>query len=110
MTRRKDAKSNGNMRVNQARYFLALCEERSFTRAGSRCGIAQSSMTNAIKALEREFGGPLFFRKPEIALTALGQAVHPYLFRIAEAAELASAAAKQVRRARTQSARTDASP
>jgi hypothetical protein len=31
-----------------ARYFLALCEERSFTRAGSRCGIAQSSMTNAI--------------------------------------------------------------
>jgi DNA-binding transcriptional LysR family regulator len=88
------------MQMNQVRYFLALCEERSFTRAGRRCGIAQPSMTNAIGALEREFGGALFYRKPQIALTALGRAVYPYLDDIAKTADLARAAAQTMLNAR----------
>ena len=43
-------------------YFLVLCEERHFTRAAQRCGIAQPSLTNAIKRLEALFGGSLFER------------------------------------------------
>jgi transposase-like protein len=35
------------MEMHQIRYFLALCEERSFTRAGRQCGISQPSLTNA---------------------------------------------------------------
>jgi DNA-binding transcriptional LysR family regulator len=46
-------------------------------------------VTRAVIALERELGGALFQRKPAIALTALGQGLHPYLQRIAENADLA---------------------
>jgi DNA-binding transcriptional LysR family regulator len=50
---------------------------------------SQPSLTNAIIRLEQELGGPLFERKPAVALTVLGHAVHPYLQRIAENADLA---------------------
>jgi LysR family transcriptional regulator, hydrogen peroxide-inducible genes activator len=82
------------MQMQQIRYFLALCEERSFTRAAKRCGVSQPSLTNAIMALEQELGGALFQRKPLVALTVLGQAVHPYLDRIAENAARAREAAQ----------------
>jgi hypothetical protein len=51
------------MQMQQIRYFLALCEERSFTHAAKRCGVSQPSLTNAILALEQELGGVLFQRK-----------------------------------------------
>jgi DNA-binding transcriptional LysR family regulator len=66
------------MQMQQIRYFLALCEERSFTRAAKRCGVSQPSLTNAIIRLEQKLGGALFQRKPLVALTVLGHAVHPY--------------------------------
>jgi hypothetical protein len=50
------------MEMHQVRYFLALCEERNFTRAAKRCGVSQPSLTNAIKRLEAELGGSLFHR------------------------------------------------
>jgi DNA-binding transcriptional LysR family regulator len=53
------------MQMNQVRYFLALCEEQNFTRAAKRCGVSQPSLTNAIKRLERTFGGPLFYQIEE---------------------------------------------
>ena len=71
------------MQMQQVQYFLALCEELSFTRAARRCGISQPSLTSAIGALERELGGALFSRKPSIALTGLGRIVRPYLDEIA---------------------------
>ena len=77
------------MQMHQIRYFLALCEERSFTLAARRSGVSQPSLTNAISALERELGGALFQRRPVIALTALGQAMQPYLKQIAQAADQA---------------------
>jgi LysR family transcriptional regulator, hydrogen peroxide-inducible genes activator len=82
------------MQMHQIRYFLALCEERNFTRAARRCGISQPSLTNAIIGLERELGGALFQRKPVIALTVLGHAVHPYLDRIAQNVDHARDAAQ----------------
>ena len=75
------------MQMQQVHYFLALCEELSFTRAGRRCGVSQPTLTNAIIALEQELGGALFQRKPSIALTGLGRMVRPYLDEIARSAD-----------------------
>jgi DNA-binding transcriptional LysR family regulator len=82
------------MQMHQIRYFLALCEERNFTRAAKRSGVSQPSLTNGIITLERELGGALFQRKPTIALTALGYAMQPYLGRIVENADHAQRAAQ----------------
>jgi DNA-binding transcriptional LysR family regulator len=75
------------MEMHQVRYFLALSDELNFTRAARRCGVTQPSLTNAIRALERELGGPVFHRKPRIELTELGRAVWPYLQEIAQNAQ-----------------------
>jgi LysR family transcriptional regulator, hydrogen peroxide-inducible genes activator len=71
------------MEMNQIRYFLALCDELNFTRAARRCGVAQPSLTNGIKALETELRGPLFRRTPAVRLTVLGEAVRTSLENIA---------------------------
>ncbi len=68
------------MEMHQVRYFLVLCEELHFTRAATRCNVTQPSLTRAIKALEDEFGGPLFHReRANTHLTELGKTVMPYL-------------------------------
>jgi DNA-binding transcriptional LysR family regulator len=68
------------MELHQIRYFLALCEELNFTRAAERCGVAQSSLTRAIKALETELGARLFHReRANTHLSKLGQKVKPLL-------------------------------
>jgi len=77
------------MQMHQIRYFLSLCEERNFTRAAKRSGVTQPSLTNAISALEREFGALLFHRRPLVALTALGAAIKPYFSNIAANADCA---------------------
>jgi DNA-binding transcriptional LysR family regulator len=83
------------MQLRQVRYFLALCEELNFTRAARRCGISQPSLTNAIRALERDLGGVLFHRKPSITLSALGRVMRPRLDEIARNAEGACKAARE---------------
>ena len=75
------------MELHQIKYFVALCEELSFTRAAKRCGVSQPSLTNGIKALEEALGGELFTRRPSIAVTRLGSAVRPRLMSIAGDAE-----------------------
>ena len=68
------------MELHQIRYFLALCEELNFTRAAKQCGVAQSSLTRAIKALETELGGALFHReRANTRLSELGLRVRPFL-------------------------------
>jgi hypothetical protein len=76
------------METNQVRYFLALCEEKNFTRAAKRCGVSQPSVSNAIKRLEEELGGDLFHRtKNGAKLSPLGVAIRPYLDQINECTE-----------------------
>ena len=80
------------MEMHQFRYFLALCLELNFTRAAKRCDVAQPSLTNAMKRLERELGAVLFERGPNSTrLTELGQLVRPHF-------ELLDQCAKMVRR------------
>lgn len=87
-----------SMEMHQIRYFLALCEELSFTRAAKRCGVSQPSLTNGIRALEEELGGDLFTRRPHIAVTRLGSAVRPRLMRVAWDAEKVLEVARSLRR------------
>ena len=82
------------MQMHQIRYFLALCEERNFTRAAKRCGVSQPSLTNAIIRLEQKLGGALFQRKPLVSLTVLGHAVHSHFDRIAQNVDQAREAAQ----------------
>lgn len=88
------------MDVNQIRYFLALCDEGNFTRAAKRCGVAQPSLTNAIRALEDSLGGRLFVRKPQVRLSPFGQMLRPHLELIWRQLELAhETAARHAREA-----------
>jgi DNA-binding transcriptional LysR family regulator len=70
------------MQLRQVRYFIALAEELSFTRAARRCGVSQPSLSNAIGSFERQLGGVLFVRAPRVELTELGAAVRPSLLEI----------------------------
>lgn len=84
------------MQINQVRYFLALCEERNFTRAAKRCSVSQPTLTNAIKRLEQMFGGPLFNRdSKKVELTELGRIVRPHLERLNQSACEAKRRAEQ---------------
>jgi DNA-binding transcriptional LysR family regulator len=75
------------MKLQQVQYFLALCEEKHFTRAAKRCGVSQPSLSNAIKQLEQELGGQLFHRGPvNSPLSELGQAVRPHLAKLDQCA------------------------
>lgn len=61
------------VKTHQIGYFLALCDEQSFTRAARRCGVAQPSLTRAIQELEGECGGQLFERnRSNVSLSRLG--------------------------------------
>jgi len=71
------------MELAQVRYFLATCRTLNFTQAANACGVTQPALTRAIKALEHEFGGPLFHReRARTHLTELGRLVEPYLAEI----------------------------
>jgi Bacterial regulatory helix-turn-helix protein, lysR family len=75
------------MEMHQVRYFLAVCQERNFTRAAKSCGVSQPSVTNAIKRLELTFGGLLFDRdRANNRLSDLGILVWPELARIDQSA------------------------
>lgn len=68
------------MEMHQVRYFLAVSRTQNFTRAAEECNVTQPSLTRAIKQLEYELGGDLFFReRPASQLTELGQRMLPFL-------------------------------
>jgi DNA-binding transcriptional LysR family regulator len=82
------------MEFRQIRYAIAICEERSFTRAAIRCGVRQPTITNAIKKLEQELGQRLFVRRQrqgQSELTAFGQQVLPAFYRVQESCNLLDA-------------------
>ena len=51
------------MEMHQARYFLAVCEALSFTRAAEQCHVSQPALTLAIKKLEEESVDRCFIAK-----------------------------------------------
>ena len=48
------------MEVHQLRYALAVVDHGTFTAAAAACFVAQPSLSQAVRALERELGVELF--------------------------------------------------
>lgn len=60
--------------LNRLRWFQLVAEERSFTRAAARLGVAQSTLSHTIKQLEAQMGIRLLTRTTRnVAITAVGE-------------------------------------
>ncbi|MEU8892761.1 LysR substrate-binding domain-containing protein [Streptomyces sp. NPDC048442] len=71
------------MQFQQLRYFVAVAESRHFTRAAEELHVAQPSLSQQIRSLERELGADLFTRaRGNISLTDAGEALLPLARRI----------------------------
>ena len=66
------------MDLYQIRYFLAVAETGSFTKAAERCFVSQPTLSAGIRKLEDQLGAKLFDRGPrQAALTAAGSRLLP---------------------------------
>ncbi|QQL44907.1 LysR family transcriptional regulator [Sulfuriroseicoccus oceanibius] len=62
------------MEIRQLEYFVALVEEKTFSAAAARCGVAQPSLSQQIKKLELELGADVVVRRRSgVELTAAGK-------------------------------------
>jgi DNA-binding transcriptional LysR family regulator len=69
--------------------FMAVAEERSFTRAGKRRGVSPSAVSHAMRALEEEIGVRLLSRTTRsVSLTEAGEqlvaSLQPALMEVGE--------------------------
>lgn len=101
----------GPMQLHQLRYFTAVAETRHFTRAAEREHVAQPSLSQQIRALERDLGTELFHRaRGHIALTDAGEALLPLARRILADTETARREVQEVAMLRRGRVRLGATP
>ena len=66
------------MDIRHFRYFLAVAQQRNFTRAAETLGIAPPTLSRKIQDLEGALGVRLFIRQQrQVSLTEAGQALLP---------------------------------
>ncbi|MEU1853423.1 LysR family transcriptional regulator, partial [Streptomyces sp. NPDC019990] len=64
------------MDIRQLEYFLAIVDRGGFSRAASALYVSQPSLSQAVRALERDLGSELFHRIGRRAvLTEAGRAL-----------------------------------
>jgi len=80
------------MEIQQLRYFVAVAELGSFTKAAERCSVSQPSLSQQIQKLERELGQQLLDRfGRKFRLTEVGQAFYERSTAILDAVDEAKA-------------------
>lgn len=85
------------MELRHIRYFLAVAEEGSFTRAAEKLLIAQPPLSRQIKDLEEELGTALFERTTRnIRLTDAGHRFQEYAEKVLELLDQASEDIKEI--------------
>jgi DNA-binding transcriptional LysR family regulator len=85
------------MELRQLEYFVAVAEERNFTRAAERVHISQSGVSAQIRQLERELGADLFDRSARVVtLTVAGKAALEHARAALAAADAVSQAVGEV--------------
>ncbi|MEV6009766.1 LysR family transcriptional regulator [Streptomyces sp. NPDC051976] len=83
--------------LRQLEYFLAIADEGSLSHAAAKLHIAQPSLSQQLRALERRAGGPLFERLSRgMRLTPAGRAFLPHARAAVRAAERAYAVSRAV--------------
>ncbi|MEU4063459.1 LysR substrate-binding domain-containing protein [Streptomyces wedmorensis] len=64
------------MELRHLQHFVAVAEDRHFTRAAERLMVSQSGLSASIRALERDLKAPLFVRNTRrVTLTEAGRAL-----------------------------------
>jgi DNA-binding transcriptional LysR family regulator len=62
------------LEIRQLKHFVAVAEEKNFTKAAQRMNIVQSALSNSIRLLEEELDAKLFVRSTrQVRLTDAGQ-------------------------------------
>ena len=90
------------MDLRHLRYFVAVAEERHFSRAAQRLHVSQPPLSQQIQALEAELGVPLFTRgRGGVQRTAAGDALLPLARGILDAVEHAMTQTRRVGRGET---------
>ncbi len=83
MTGETETKGGQAMELNQLETFLAVAEERSFSRAAARLNRTQPAVSQAIRKLEEAVGARLFDRAArDGALTSSGVLLRDYARRL----------------------------
>lgn len=101
----------GRVQFQQLQYFVAVAETRHFTRAADLVHVAQPSLSQQIKALERELGADLFLRaRGNITLTDAGEALLPLARRILADADTARHEVQELVQLRSGRVRLGATP
>ena len=86
------------MEIRQLKHFVAVAEERSFSRAAKRVNIVQSGLSASIKALEHELGITLLLRTTRrVDLTEAGSVFLAEVRRVETALQGAREAVEAVR-------------
>ncbi|WP_030377979.1 MULTISPECIES: LysR family transcriptional regulator [unclassified Streptomyces] len=85
------------MELRHLRHFVAVAEDRHFTRAADRLLVSQSGLSASVRALERELQAPLFVRTTRsVTLTEAGRALYAEAVRILDRVRAAQEAVAAV--------------